>query len=232
MLGQVLLYRKTTLLLEVWFAQRICPQTTTKLYSDPELMPATVSIFNTGGVTTADIDGGAGADGSSTSTSSSGPDGGNNNATSLATVSSSGSTSTSSTATYPSQGEEALVVVVLGSPEVDSGTGNTVFSLSAEVEVSGGSRGGDGARWRLMCVWMCVCVCVCAGIGLFFIGWRRPRTPRVDQSKRAAVFQRISYVKFCMRARSRVSCLSRKDNGGGKHCMGLRSCPLHTQLRL
>lgn len=37
---------------------------------------------------------------------------------------------------------DALVVLVLGSPEVDRGTGNTVFSLSAEEEV--------------------ICVCVCA----------------------------------------------------------------------
>lgn len=37
-------------------------------------------------------------------------------------------------------GEDVLVVLTLGSPEVDSGTGNTVFSLSAEEQVGDGSR--------------------------------------------------------------------------------------------
>lgn len=103
---------------------------------DPQLMPSTVSIFDTGGIFPV----GVGADGSSSSSSNSGSGSVGDNATDLATGSSSGGSdieeSSSAAIVREERGGGALVVLMLGSPEVDSGTGNTVFSLSAEVEVS------------------------------------------------------------------------------------------------
>ncbi len=95
-------------------------------------MPSTVSIFNTGGVVPAGVEETNRADDSSNS-------GGGNSSSN----SSSSSSSSSSSTVLEGEGE-ALVVLVLGPPEVDSGTGNTVFSLSAEVEV----RGGGGGRFE------------------------------------------------------------------------------------
>lgn len=76
-------------------------------------MPSTVSIFNTGGAVPSSAGGTDGAGG----------------------VGSSNSDSDGEEAATGGGEEGALVVLVLGSPEVDSGTGDTVFSLSAEVEV-------------------------------------------------------------------------------------------------
>ncbi|CAN0501579.1 unnamed protein product, partial [Ectocarpus sp. 12 AP-2014] len=81
--------------------------------NDPQLMPSTVSIFNTGGAVPSSAGGTDGAGG----------------------VGSSNSDSDGEEAATGGGEEGALVVLVLGSPEVDSGTGDTVFSLSAEVEV-------------------------------------------------------------------------------------------------
>lgn len=100
-------------------------------------MPSTVSIFNTGGAVPSS---GGSTDGAgSVSSTNSNSDGGE--------VAAGG-------------GEVgALVVLVLGSPEVDSGTGDTVFSLSAEVEVrtcfgSLGGGGGGGGVGAVGGLWM------------------------------------------------------------------------------
>lgn len=116
-------------------------------------MPATVSIFNGGGGVLAN---GEVEDGDSSSSSSGAI------ATESNLESDSGSNSESESnrvVVEEARQEGALVVLTLGPPEVDSGTGNTVFSLSAEEKASvsrgwgvrggGVCEGGWGSRGSL-----------------------------------------------------------------------------------
>ena len=102
-------------------------------------MPATVSIFNSGGFFSAEGTGNDDADNATDSTVESGDSVGGISGSSRGDGGGGGLGGVAGR-------EKALVVLTLGPPEVDSGTGNTVFSLSAEEQVGyeKGGRGGGG----------------------------------------------------------------------------------------
>lgn len=124
-------------------------------------MPATVSIFSRDVLVSPGVDGAeGGSSGSSSGLNSNSSS--NNNGTSTGGGEGQGAAS----AAAVESGEKALVVLTLGSPVVDSDTGNTVFSLSAAEQVCRdilgnietqrilnkyqGRRRGDGVRQRLI----------------------------------------------------------------------------------
>lgn len=119
--------------------------------SSSQLMPATVTVLNRPNTTTAEQDDGDSSDGEGEEeefTSGSSDDDGDGG----------GSSSDDTTRNTINSTERSAVVMTLGPPEVDQGTGNTVFSLSAEREVRQGGVGGFvrrlGLQFILRSIWV------------------------------------------------------------------------------